>query len=188
MVISKMLVKRYRSAKLHQNKTYQDLRDHLLDMNLHPREESLEKCQRAIASQRCLESFTFAGTHTMMLQLLELNHAITSDLGTILYHFIKKVDRDGRLWGRPEHLCLKGNILEEDDFSEPDVLYMKSVTNPDTPEHVCQKYGNDTNCLVAVQFMCSEFGGKCDEPVSRLINDHSKVKEMHAQFVIFKVY
>lgn len=174
-MISDVLVSRYRPAKLHEDQTYQELRDYLITEGLHPAEESLEKCQRTIAFRHCHESFTFAGTHTMVLQLLELNFDITSDLGTIVYHFIRKIDNAGRLWGQPEHLCLNGNALEVDDSSESDIVYMKSVANPDTPEYVCEHYGNNTNCLAAVEFMCSEFQGKCDEPVSRLINGHSKV-------------
>ena len=103
-----------------------------------------------------------------------------SNSETIVYHFIRKIDNGGRLWGQPEHLCLNGNALEVDDSSESDIVYMKSVANQDTPEYVCEH----TNCLAAVEFMCSEFQGKCDEPVSRLINGHSKAGISNAKCII----
>ena len=179
-MISAVLVKRYRSAKLHEDKTYREMQDHLMAQGIYPSEESVEKCQRKIAVRQCLQSFTFAGTHTMVLQLLELNYAITSDLGTIVYHLMNKLDNEDRLWGRPAHLCLNANTIAEVDYSESDILYLKSVSDPDTPEQVCEQYDNDTGCLAAVKFLCSEVQGACDERVSQLINGYSKVSAKNA--------
>ena len=126
-----------------------------------------------------MKSFLFAGARTIAMQLMEINSAITSDLGSFLYHLLGKLDQEDDPWGRTELSCQDPNPPGSNSFSQmSDIMYLKALPDPDTPQELCNSYNKKggTNCLESVEKVCSEIPGRCNEGVANLLTGDSKVK------------
>ena len=183
-LLEAVFLKRYRAFKMHEADAVKSVKGYLSRKGLGLRPATLEICKRAIvyiSNKSCMASYAYSASHTVPLQLMDIYNYPTSGLGTILYHYVKRLSDEGNLWSKNQVLnerdaCKNSHQLFGSTDGVKERYPLGSTKAQDRPQDLC---GPSVQCMNALSKFCTEGPDLdttlCEEEVAWLLAGSSRV-------------